>query len=123
MPCKCETTTADRGAVTAEFALTLPAVILVLVAALAVLGQATTQLRVTDAATAVARAAAVGESQRRLTEVAHQLAGPQAQVSVSTAGGWVTVAVTTPVPHHRLGLGPREASATATAPVEPGVEP
>jgi len=50
----------DRGSVTAEFAVTLPAVVLVLAACLSGMRLAGDQLRVQDAAAVAARAAARG---------------------------------------------------------------
>lgn len=58
----------DRGAVTAEVAVTLPAIVLVLTACLGGLGLATAQLRAQDAAADVARLLGRGES----LEVAQQ---------------------------------------------------
>ncbi len=51
----------DRGTVTAEFAVTLPAIVLVLAVCLAALQLAGLQLRLTDAATAAVRQLARGD--------------------------------------------------------------
>ncbi|HLS48856.1 MAG TPA: TadE family type IV pilus minor pilin [Actinomycetaceae bacterium] len=125
MPCRCEGRAAkrgacERGAVTAELALTLPAVVLILLFAVTVMGGAITHLRVTDAATAVARAAAVGESPDRLAEVARHLAGPGAQLSVTASDGWAHATITAPVHHPLPGIGALQATASASAPMEPG---
>ena len=52
----------DRGAVTAEVAVTLPVVVLVLAACLGSLGLATAQLRAQDAAADAARLLGRGET-------------------------------------------------------------
>lgn len=87
----------DRGAVTAELAVALPAVVLVLVAVLLVAAAGTTHMRVSDAARAGARAAAAGESDARIVEVARHVAGDTVSVAVSRAEPWVTVQVSAPV--------------------------
>lgn len=52
----------EAGMVTAETALTMPAIILVLALVLSAVGAGVTQLRVTDTARVVARAAAAGRT-------------------------------------------------------------
>lgn len=110
----------ERGTVTAELALTLPAVVLVLLLATAVVAASLAQVRCTDAATAAARAAAVGEPQGRVVAIAHELAGPDAQVIVEQDEGWATVTVTRAVHHRVPGLASLRSSATARAPLEMG---
>lgn len=111
---------AERGAVTAELAIVLPAVVLLLLVC-AVLGSAVLgQIRCADAARAGARAAAIGESHEQIVAVAQQLAGEDAEVVVSRDGAWVEVQVRRPVAGDLVGLGALQASATARAWVEPG---
>ena len=89
--------TAERGSVTAEFAVALPAVALVLVAVLLVAMAGTTQLLVADAARAGARAAAAGETDARVVEIVHRVGGEDLSVTVLRADPWVTVRVRAPV--------------------------
>lgn len=111
---------AERGAVTAELAILLPAVVLLLLVC-GVLGAAVLgQIRCADAARAGARAAAIGESHEQVVAVAQQLAGDDAEVLVSRDGAWVEVRVARPVAGELVGLGALQASATARAWVEPG---
>lgn len=88
----------EGGYASVEFALTLPAVLLVLTLCLGLLAAAGTQLRAGDAARAAAREAAIGSGSARVSEVVSHLAGPGAQVSVTTRGGFVVAEVTVPLP-------------------------
>jgi hypothetical protein len=83
---------ADRGSVTAELAVGLPVVVLVLAACLGGLGLATSQLRATDVAADAARLLGRGET----AEVAQRLverAAPGAELIVSRPAGLVCVRV------------------------------
>ena len=107
----------QRGSVTAEFALALPAVVLLLVFCLALLSGGTAQLRAADAARGGARAAAIGASPGEVRAVARQLAGDRARVGVEV-GEYVVVHVSVPLP--ALGRwGAFEARGEATALPEP----
>ncbi|WP_250448652.1 TadE family type IV pilus minor pilin [Actinotalea sp. C106] len=109
----------DRGAVTAELALALPAVILVL-AVLLVTGAATSaQLRCADGARAGARAAALGMDDSEVAEIARQVTGGAAEVEITRADPWVEVRVSSAVAGGWFTGGPLGLSATATAWVEP----
>ena len=109
----------DRGSVTAELAVGLPAVVLLLVALLTVASSAIAQTRCTDAARAGARAAALGEPDGAVATTARRLAGPEASVAVSRSDEWVTVEVSSPVGSGSWGGSPLRARATAVARVEP----
>ena len=109
----------DRGSVTAELAVGLPAVVLLLVALLTIASSAITQTRCTDAARAGARAAALGEPDAEVSVFAHRLAGDAATVAVSRADPWVTVDVSAAVGSGSWTWGPLRARATAVARVEP----
>lgn len=107
----------DRGSVTAELAVGLPAVALLLVALLTVASAAIAQTRCSDAARAGARAAALGEPDATVVETARRVGGEGAAVAVSRAGGWVTVDVSAAVGSWRGS--PVRAHAAAVARVEP----
>lgn len=107
----------DRGAVTAELAVALPAVVLVLVALLVVVVAGVSQIRVVDAARSGARAASAGESPGRVQEVVSQAAGGSASATVSGDDTWVTVTVRTSVTGGWFS-GPFTVSASATARLE-----
>lgn len=110
----------ERGTVTAELALVLPAVVMVLLVCCTLGAAVLGQVRCTDAARAAARAAAIGEPAAVVLAVAHDLAGPGARVSVAEDGEWVEVVVTRSVAADVLGAGTLEARASARAWVEPG---
>lgn len=108
----------EEGYATVEFALTLPAILLVLGLCVAVLAGAGTQLRAVDAARAAAREGAIGAEAGRIAAVVDQLAGPTARVQVTTQGEFVVAEVTVPLPV--LGKwGDFNAEARAVAVQEP----
>jgi len=79
--------------VTAEFAVVLPAVVLVLALSVGALGLALDQIRCVDAARAGARAAARGDSPGAVILVADRAAPSDAKVTVGTSGDIVSVSV------------------------------
>jgi Flp pilus assembly protein TadG len=108
MRCRFRASPHDRGSVTAEFAIALPSVVLVLAACLSGVQIAGQQLRLQDAAAAAARAVARGDG----TEVASKLV-PGAVASHSTRGDLECVTVsarTTSVMGGILGLSLRATS-------------
>jgi Flp pilus assembly protein TadG len=107
--------------VTAETAVVLPVLLLVLAAAVGALVVVGSQLRCVDAAREGARAATRGESAPAVRGLAERAAPSGASVSVATGRGAVTVTVTAPVrPLGPLPLVVRVAAA-ATGELEPGV--
>lgn len=110
----------ERGAVTAELALVLPAVVMVLLVCCTLGAAVLGQVRCADAARAGARAAAIGEPAAVVLSVARELAGADAEVSIEADGAWVEVVVSRPVAAGVLGAGTLEARASARAWVEPG---
>ncbi|HLV04191.1 TadE family type IV pilus minor pilin [uncultured Georgenia sp.] len=108
---------------TAELALVLPAVVVVLLVCTTLGLAAVGQLRCADAARAAARAAAIGEPADVVLAVAQDLAGPDAAVTVTRRGEWVEVTVSRPVGAVLPGVEALRASAEARAWVEPGVVP
>ncbi len=106
--------------VTAETAVVLPVLLLVLAGAVAVVTVVGAQLRCVDAAREGARAAARGESSEVVAELAGRVAPEGAATSVRDAGPRVHVTVTVEVaPLGPLPLRTR-LSAEAVAQREPG---
>ncbi|HEX6336299.1 MAG TPA: TadE family type IV pilus minor pilin [Jiangellaceae bacterium] len=83
----------DRGAVTAEIAAALPALVLVAIAALWTLSLGLMQLRCADAAREAARAAARGDDPAIVRQVAEAVAPAGAVVEVTEHDGLVVVEV------------------------------
>lgn len=83
----------DRGAVTAEVAVLLPVVVILLAAVLGLASTSVVQLRCADAARAGARAAALGDDDAQVAAVVTRVAGPGSDVAVHRADGWVVVRV------------------------------
>ncbi|MBO9555462.1 TadE family type IV pilus minor pilin [Cellulomonas sp.] len=105
---------------TAELAVGLPAVVLVLVMVLVVASAAVTQARCADGARTGARVAALGDDDGAVAAAAHRVAGDDAQVVVTRDAGWVTVRVEAAVGFGgRFGLGRVGSDAVGRA--EPGV--
>jgi hypothetical protein len=102
--------------VTAELAVALPALVLVVLALAWALGLGASQALLGQAAREGARAAARGEEPAEVTRIVHRLVG-DAVVTVRTSGGRVVVAArVSRVPRPRVlrPLG-RELRASATA--------
>jgi hypothetical protein len=110
---------AQRGAVTAEFAVGLPVVVLLLLAVLTVGAASGAHLRVLDAARAGARAVAIGQSEAEVRGVVTQLGGAESTMMLRRDGQWVTVEVVMPVGGGWFSRMPFHASGAATAWVEP----
>lgn len=111
--------------VTAEFAVVLPAFVLVLALSAGALGLAWDQIRCVDAAAAGARSASRGDSAGAVLGVASRAAPSNAVVSVSTTGDLVSIRVVS-ASRVAAGLLPAwlRASATASAARESsGLEP
>ncbi len=109
----------EAGMITAEFAAVLPAVVLVLGVLLNTVAIGIDQIRCVDAARAVARAAARGESPAAAERVGARSAPDGARVTVGTDGDRVRARVEAGVP------GPfgwlmdgRELGSTAVAALE-----
>ena len=106
--------------VTAETAVVLPVLLVVLAAAMWVLAAVAGQLRCVDAAAVAARAAARGDAPSAVTAAARRVA-PQAHVAVSRHGDEVSVqvrAVVRPFGAALSRLPGTPVSARATAVVE-----
>ncbi|MGB3763634.1 MAG: TadE family type IV pilus minor pilin [Ornithinimicrobium sp.] len=108
---------------TAELAIVIPAVLLVLAMCLTGLSLAVDQIRCVDAARAAARAASRGEDIKTVRQIALDLTPPGTTITVSeTRHGGDAVEVLVEAPR-RPGLLPGlpSASSTAQAPLEPAV--
>ena len=84
----------SRGAVTAEFAVTLPAVLLLLAMLLTGAAAGVTQLRLEEGARAGARALARGDDSASVERIVRTLSGASASAVVATEGEWLNVTVT-----------------------------
>ncbi|MET3720684.1 MULTISPECIES: TadE family type IV pilus minor pilin [unclassified Arthrobacter] len=82
-----------HGAVTAEFAVVLPAVLLLLALCLSGAAAGVTQLRLEEAAHAGARALARGDDLAAVEGIVRTLAGKSATASVAADGEWLSVTV------------------------------
>lgn len=87
----------DDGTVTAETAVLLPVLLVVLAAAVGVLACVGAQLKCVDAARAAARVAARGEPVATVQTAGERSAPPGAQVRVRSTGELVEVVVTAEV--------------------------
>jgi Flp pilus assembly protein TadG len=110
----------DRGSVTAELALSIPVLVLLLLAGLTAVGAVVTKLQCVDAAREAARAAARGAS----GEQAGRSAAPDgAAISVRADGDDVHATVTARVPLLVRELPVVTVTCTAVAAREPGGAP
>lgn len=107
----------DRGSATAELAVGLPALMLLLITGLVAVGAVTTRLQCVDAAREAALAAARGEP----GVAAGQRSAPAgAEVTVQVSGDLATATVTAPVPLLGTRLPSMTVRASAVAAIEPG---
>ena len=99
----------DRGSVTAETAVLLPAIVAMVALAVWVVGVAGAQVRTTDAARTGARAVARGEAVEAALAAAAKVAPAGATVHVTRDGDFAVVEVRVrsvlPGPWHRRGPG------------------
>lgn len=103
--------------VTAELALTFPAVVLVLVICLSAVSWGVDQVRCVDAARVAVREIARGETQERAVGRAERTAPEGASIVVARSGGDVTVTVASPPPATLAFVG-RDSECSSTARVE-----
>lgn len=111
-------TAAMRGSVTAELAVVLPAVTVLLAMLLLSVAAGMLQLRLEEGARAGARALARGDSSAQVLELVMGVAGDSAIVSLGSSGGYATVTVQGKVGGVLSGLVPWVQSAHASARVE-----
>ncbi|WP_418275063.1 TadE family type IV pilus minor pilin [Isoptericola jiangsuensis] len=107
----------ERGSVTAELAVGLPVVAVLLVAVLTLVAASVAQLRAGDAARAGARLVAIGEPADVVHAAVARVGGDGVSATLVDEGEWVRVVVTRPV----VGAwsGPLVATGEAVAWVEP----
>lgn len=103
--------------VTAELALTFPAVVLVLVICVSALSWGVDQVRCVDAARVVARELARGETRERAVDDAGRTAPEGSSIAVGREGDDVTVTVTSPAPPSLAFTG-ADTECSSTARVE-----
>jgi hypothetical protein len=111
--------------VTAELAVTMPVLVLVLVTGLGALAVGTTQLRCADAAAGAARLAAREEPASVVESAARRAAPPGARVETRRTADGVAVTVTASVRLPGLGLAipaftVRQSFTAAAEPAPPG---
>ncbi|MDT0330942.1 TadE family type IV pilus minor pilin [Nocardiopsis lambiniae] len=113
----------DRGAVTVEAALTLPALLIVLAVAVGAVTAADARLACADAARVGARALARGESGELAREAALDAAPVGAEVHLARDGGTARVTVTAELRFGRVHVHPVGVRGTAAVLLEPGIPP
>lgn len=109
----------DRGAITAELAVALPAVGIMILVVLLMTTVSITHLRVSDAARAGARSAALGEPDDTIRQIIMAVAGDSAEMQITREPPWVTVSVTRSVGADWLNVSPLRAHGEASARLEP----
>ncbi|MFF2030114.1 TadE family type IV pilus minor pilin [Arthrobacter sp. NPDC058192] len=107
-----------RGAVTAEFAVALPSVVLLLALVLAGSAAGVTQIRIEEAARGGARALARGAPTAEVDAIVHRLGGEAAGSTVALDGEWRGVTVSSRVPGPVGSLIPWTLNASAWARAE-----
>lgn len=108
----------ESGAVTAEYAALLPAVVFVLAAVVLAGAASVQQVRSADAAAAAARILARGDDAGQAREAVSRMAGEGAELSQESGDGWVTATVTHPGPGPLGWIEPIELSTAAVAPLQ-----
>lgn len=113
----------ERGSVTAEYAVGLPAAALVLVAAITAGAAVWQQIRLEEAAAAAARQVARGEDHATAGSTVERLAGGGAQWTAQRTEGWVSVSVVHAPPGPADWWGDWMLEATAHAPDQWAIDP
>lgn len=103
----------DAGTATAEFAVVMPAIVLLIIVLTGAAAVGFSQLRAFDAARSAAREIARGEPQAAVVTEAKKHAGQASEVLVRSDGGYSTVTVTIELPAAIIFLNEVEAEATA----------
>jgi len=117
---ECDKREWEKGAITAEFATTLPAVMALLAVIIALAAAFGTQYRVSDAARVGARLAAIGAEDSQIEAAISRSVGALPEPpTIHREGEWVTIRVRKSLRVGPLWLSPLGVSATATAWLEP----
>lgn len=114
----------EEGSATAEFAVILPCIIVLLAVLLGSAACGAAFVRIEEAARVAARALARGDSSEQAVQLAQEIAGPEAQIQVRSRGGpggETSVDVRAPAPGVIGQWSDWQITATATTPQEPGV--
>lgn len=112
----------ERGSITAETAVVLPAILMLILAAASLIAVIVAKLECEDAAREAARAAARSEPAGAVERLARQAAPANSTVAVRSTGDQVTVSVATTV-RALGGLVTVRVSGEAVSLREPGAEP
>ena len=107
-----------RGAVTAEFAVAIPAVILLLGLLLSAVSAGVAQIRVEEAARSAARTLARGDDPDAVAQEVRRIAGGEAEHAVEPGAGTVTVRVSSAVPGPVAAAAGLRVAASATLALE-----
>lgn len=107
-----------RGSVTAEFAVAVPAIIVLLSILLGAGSAAVCQVRAEEAARAAARTLARGEGPAAVAREVARVAGTGAEHTIDSSAGVVTVRVSTAVPGPVAAAAGLRATASASLSVE-----
>ncbi|MFC3999952.1 TadE family type IV pilus minor pilin [Nocardiopsis sediminis] len=110
----------DRGGVTAEIAVALPSLALVLGLALAAVQAAAAHVACVDSARIGARALARGDSESEVLTLIARTAPESAETRLSRGDGMARVTVTTRIPIGPSFTAPVVVGGEAATPVEPG---
>lgn len=105
----------ERGSATVEFAITVPALVLVVALCMAVFAVCAARLAAMDGARTGARLAATSASAPMIADAASRTAGAGSQIDVIETDGWIEVVVSRPVV---TGLGTWRVSERAVIPGE-----
>ncbi|GGH61168.1 TadE family type IV pilus minor pilin [Rothia aerolata] len=109
----------ETGAVTAEFAVVLPAVVFILALVLGACAVGLTQVKLEESARIAARAAARGESSQTVERLAREVE-PATEIALSSDGEMVQVSVSKPAPGAIGAMTGWELTAVAVTPAEGG---
>lgn len=118
MPKRCA-----QGSVTAEFAVILPVVVLVIAMVINVIAIGMHQSKLHQAASSAARQLARGESPDAIHTAVTTMTSTNTQVASSISGQWATIELSTPVPGPLSLIPTIELTAEAKAPNQWTVTP
>ena len=109
----------EKGAVTAEFATALPAVMTMLAVVIALGAAFGAQFRVSDAARTGARLSTLGVEEIEVRNSIVRMLGGEPNIYILNENNWTTVRITQSIPFGSIKLAPVTVSGSATAWREP----